>query len=147
MATEVAERAVKLFDLGFNCAEAVLLALSEEFNQVSPAIPRIATGFGAGIGRTGQICGALTGAVMAIGLQQGCDKAEEKEKRNATYADVRKMLKAFQRGFGSIECRELTKCDLQTSKGQEKYHKQELRKTRCSEFVSWCADYVAKKYE
>jgi hypothetical protein len=83
---------------------------------------------------------------MAIGLQKGCDKAEEKEERNAIYVDVRKMLKAFKKKFGCIECRELTKCDLQTSQGQEKYRKQELTKTLCSKFVSWCADYVAKKY-
>ena len=147
MTIEAAERAVKLFDSDFNCAEAVLLALSQEFNQVTSAIPRIATGFGAGISRTGQICGALNGAIMAIGLQQGRDKAMEKEERNATYADVRKMLNAFCRKFGSIECKGLTRCDLRTSKGQGKYRKQELRKTLCSEFVSWCADYVAKKYE
>jgi hypothetical protein len=84
---------------------------------------------------------------VTIGLQQGCDKAEEKEKRSATYVDVRKMLKAFQTEFGSIECRELMKCGLQTSKGQEKYCKQELRKTLYPKFVSWCADFVAKKYE
>jgi hypothetical protein len=84
---------------------------------------------------------------MAIGLQEGCDKAEEKEERNATYADVRELLKAFQRRFGSIECRELTRCDLQTSSGQEKYHKRGLRKTLCSELVSWCTNYVSKKYE
>ncbi|HML02425.1 MAG TPA: C-GCAxxG-C-C family protein [Candidatus Bathyarchaeia archaeon] len=136
-----------MFDSGFNCAEAVLLALSEEFHQVTPVIPRIATGFGAGISRTGRICGALNGAIMAIGLRKGCDKAEEKEERNAIYLDVRKMLRAFRREFGCIECRELTKCDLQTSKGQENYRKQEIRKTLCSEFVRWCADYVAKKYK
>jgi hypothetical protein len=84
---------------------------------------------------------------MAIGLQQGCDKAEEKEQREATYLDVRKMFKAFEREFGSIDCEELTKCNLQTSKGQEEYRKLELRRTLCSKFVSWCADYVAKKYE
>jgi C_GCAxxG_C_C family probable redox protein len=147
MRTKAAERAVRLFDSGFNCAESVLLALSEEFDQVVPVVPRIATGFGAGIGRTGQICGALSGAIMAIGLKQGCDKPEEKEKRNATYEDIRKMLKAFQKEFRSIECVEITQCSLQTSKGQEKYRKKELRKTLCPRLLSWCADYIAKKYE
>jgi hypothetical protein len=86
--TEAVERAVKSFDSGFNYAEAVLLALSEGFHQVTPVIPRIATGFCAGISRTGRICGALNGAIMAIVLQEGCDKAEEKQERNAIYVDV-----------------------------------------------------------
>ena len=147
MKSDVAERAVKLFDSGFNCAEAVLLALCVEFHQVASVFPRVATGFGAGISRTGRVCGALNGAIMAIGLQQGCDRAEDKEQRIATYAEVRKLLKAFQREFGNIECIELTKCDLQTSRGQEKYHRQEVRRNLCSGFVRWCADYVAKRYE
>jgi C_GCAxxG_C_C family probable redox protein len=147
MTTKAAEKAVKLFDSGYNCAESVLLALSEHFNQKTPAIPRIATGFGAGIGRSGQVCGALSGAVMAIGLKMGCDKAEEKEKRNATYESVRQMMKAFKKEFGSTQCKTLTQCNLQTQEGQQKYRTQEHRKKLCPKFVQWCADYVAKKHK
>lgn len=83
MPTETARKAVKLFDIGYNCAESVLLAVSGRFNKKSPIIPRVATGFGAGVGRSGQICGALSGAVMAVGLLKGCDKGRE-ERRNET---------------------------------------------------------------
>lgn len=145
MITKHTERAVNLFDSGFNCAEAVLLALSKESGQKVTLIPRIATGFGGGIGRSGGICGALSGAVMAIGLQIGCDKAEEKEKRNATCEKVQRMIEAFEKEFGSIQCKKLTQCDLQTQKGQEEYRSKELRKSVCPEFVAWCAEYVEKK--
>jgi C_GCAxxG_C_C family probable redox protein len=141
-----AEKAVKLFDSGFNCAESVLLALSEEFGQTNTVIPRIATGFGAGVGRSGNVCGALSGAVMAIGLKIGCDKAEEKEKRNATYESVQLMIKAFEKEFESIQCKKLTRCDLKTQRGREKYQTQGFRKNLCPKFVAWCTDYVAKKY-
>jgi C_GCAxxG_C_C family probable redox protein len=144
---KTAREAIKLFGSGYNCAESILLALSEEFNQKATIIPRIATGFGAGVGRSGQICGALSGAVMAIGLLKGCDKGEEeREKRNAAYESVRQMIKAFEKEFGSSQCRLLTQCDLQTQEGQEKYRKQEHRKNLCPKFVGWCADYVVKKY-
>lgn len=147
MRTKTSEKAVELFDSGFNCAEAVLLAISKEFNQKSSLIPRIATGFGAGVGRSGQICGALSGAVMAIGLLKGCDRGEEeREKRNAAYENVQQMVKAFEKEFGSSQCRMLTQCDLQTKEGQEKYRREELRKKLCPKFVGWCADYVAEKY-
>lgn len=148
MSIKTAEKAVNLFDLGYNCAEAVLIALSEHFNQKTPVIPRIATGFGAGIGRFGQMCGALSGAVMAVGLLIGCDKAEvEKEERNATYENVLEMVKAFEKQFGSSQCRMLTQCDFQTEEGRENYRKQKHRKNLCPKFIDWCADYVAKRYE
>jgi C_GCAxxG_C_C family probable redox protein len=147
MKGKTVENAVGLFDSGFNCAESVLLALSEQFHQESPIIPRIATGFGAGVGRFGQICGALSGAVMVIGLLKGCDKGkEEKEKRNAAYKSVRQMIKAFEEEFGSSQCRVLTQCDLQTQEGKEKYQRRELRKKLCPKFIGWCTDYVIEKY-
>jgi C_GCAxxG_C_C family probable redox protein len=145
--TTASERAVRLFDSGFNCAEAVLLALSREFNQKSSLIPRIATGFGGGIGRSGQTCGALSGAAMAIGLLKGCDKGEEeREKRNVAYKSVRQMIKAFEKEFGSSQCRMLTQCTLQTQEGQKKYRREELRKKLCPKLVCWCSEYVAEKY-
>jgi C_GCAxxG_C_C family probable redox protein len=147
MQTKTAEKAVKLFDSGFNCAEAVLFALSQEFNQESSLIPRIATGFGAGVGRSGQICGALSGAVMAMGLLKGCDKGEEeREKRNAAYENVQRVIKDFEKEFGSSKCIMLTQCDLQTEEGQKKYRCEELRRNLCPKLVGWCADYVAEKY-
>jgi C_GCAxxG_C_C family probable redox protein len=147
LTTKNAEKAVELFASGFNCTESVLLALSEQFHEESPIIPRIATGFGAGIGRSGQICGALSGSVMAIGLLKGCDNGEgEREKRNAAYESVLQMIKAFEKEFGNSQCRILTQCDLQTQKGKEKYRKQEHRKNLCPKFVGWCANYVIEKY-
>jgi len=147
MQTKTSKEAVKLFDSGYNCAESVLLALSKEFDQKSSFIPRIATGFGAGVGRSGQICGALSGAVMAVGLLKGCDKGnEEKEKRSAAYKSVRQMMKAFEREFGSSQCKILTGCDLRTQKGQEKYRREELREKLCLKLVGWCAEYVVEKF-
>lgn len=146
MATKTAEKAVELLMSGFGCAEATLLPLSEEFNKKSPLIPRIATGFAGGIGGTGQICGALSGATMAIGLQIGCDNAEEKEKRFAAVESVRQMIAEFEKEFGTSQCKTLIQCDLQTKEGQIKYGSQGLRKTLCPRFVRWTVDYVANKY-
>jgi C_GCAxxG_C_C family probable redox protein len=145
-ASRAAERAVGLYVSGFNCAEATLLALSEEFGKKVGVIPRIATGFGGGVGRTGQFCGALSGAVMAIGLQVGCDRAEEKEKRVAAAEGVRQMVVEFEKEFGASQCRVLTGCDLRTKEGREKYERQELRKTLCPRLIRWTVEYVAEKY-
>ncbi|MBS7615485.1 C_GCAxxG_C_C family protein [Candidatus Bathyarchaeota archaeon] len=144
MVTKTASKAMRLFDSGYNCAEAVLIALSEKLAQKNAVIPRIATGFGGGVGRSGSVCGALSGAVMAIGLLRGCDKAEEKEKRYAVYDEVLQMVKEFEKEFGSSQCKTLTQCDLRTEKGRKKFYGQEVRKKVCPKFVGWCADYVAK---
>lgn len=145
MPTKTAQKAVGLFDSGYNCAESVLMALSQEFGQKNAMIPRIATGFGAGIGRRGDVCGALSGAVMAMGLQKGCDKPEEKDKRLALYGEVLDMVDDFEKEFGSSQCRILTGCDLRTKEGLEEYYRQEVREKLCPKLVGWCADYVAKK--
>ena len=144
--TEAAEKAVTLFDSGYNCAESILLALSLHFNKKSPIIPRIATGFGAGIGRSGQTCGALSAAVMAIGLLRGCDRGkEEREKRNAAYESVRRMVKAFEKEFRSSQCRVLTQCDLETEEGKEKYRKEELHEKLCPRLIEWCVNHVIEE--
>jgi len=146
MSTETAQEAVGLFNSGYNCAESVLIALSQELGQKNAMIPRIATGFGAGIGRAGDVCGALSGAVMAMGLQGGCDKAaEEKDKRQALYRDVLSMVDDFEKEFGSSQCKILTGCNLRTKEGLDEYYRQETRKKICPKLVGWCADYVAKK--
>jgi C_GCAxxG_C_C family probable redox protein len=128
MTTKTAQKAVELFDSGYNCSESVLLALSEEFAQKNPIIPRVATGFGGGVGRSGSICGALSGAVMAVGLLRGCDKAEEKEKRTAAYKSVLRMVDAFEKEFENINCKALTQCDFRTKEEQEKFRSKRFGK-------------------
>ncbi|MEM2101942.1 MAG: C-GCAxxG-C-C family protein [Candidatus Bathyarchaeia archaeon] len=144
MVSKTAKRAMDLFDSGYNCAESVLLALSENLAQKSTNIPRIATGFGGGVGRFGSICGALSGAVMAMGLLGGCDKPNEKEKRIAVYKQVLRMIEDFEKEFGSSHCRTLTGCDIRTEDGLKEYYAREVRKKVCPKFVGWCADYVIR---
>ena len=61
-------KAMKIMEQGHGCSESVLLAVSQEFGIESEIIPKIASCFAGGIGNSGSVCGAVTGAVMAIGL-------------------------------------------------------------------------------
>jgi len=132
--TGVGEKAVSYFKQGKNCAEAVLLALSEELGISSELIPSIATGFGGGLGRNGFVCGAVSGGTMVIGL-----KGAGKGKR-LVYPVVDKFVGDFQSRFGNVNCRELIRVDLKTEEGlaylKEKGHK------RCRGFVRFAADRV-----
>ena len=91
----------------FTCSSAVFSAFSEELGLDPDTAKKIACGFGAGISKSGNICGAVSGAIMVIGLKygktvQGDDAATEK-----TRALVQKFLQEFTEHHGSVNCTEL----------------------------------------
>jgi len=90
---------------GYLCSEAVLLALAESMGVESELIPRIATGFAAGVARTGNLCGALSGAVMGLGLRYGRD-APETEPGRRPYWDYRRYS---EENMWATKCREVIK--------------------------------------
>ena len=69
------------FFSGFNCAESSLIAVTYAMGMQSDMFPRIASGFGGGVGRYGSICGALSGTIMAIGAFCGRDKVNDPEEK------------------------------------------------------------------
>ncbi len=139
----MSRRAVALFDSGFHCAESVVTSAKERLGVRSSAVPRVATGFGAGIGRKGSLCGALTGAIMGIGLAYGRQKpGQDREK---AYALARKTFDKFKARFGSPYCMDLIKVDLNTKAGMDKFHRLNLRSLKCNEYVAACADMLEKE--
>ena len=113
---KVSQRSGELFESGFYCAESVLLAIAESKAIRSELIPKIATGFCAGTSRTCGMCGAVSGAIMAINLFTG--RNSPTESLMEAYSTVRKLMNLFEAGFGSTNCRQLTGCDLGTEEGQ-----------------------------
>ena len=78
-------------------------------------IPQIASAFAGGIGNTGAVCGAVVGAIMAIGLKQG--RADRMEEMLGNLAVAREFCRRFETEMGAIGCRELTGLDLSTEAG------------------------------
>jgi len=102
-----ADDAHRMFLKRFTCSASVFSAFSEDLGLPSDTAKKIACGFGAGISKTGKICGAVSGAVMVIGLQygkavEGDDAATEK-----TRALVRQFIKEFTDKNGSVNCTDL----------------------------------------
>lgn len=87
------------------------------------------------------MCGALTGAVMAVGLAYG--RSRPSDDRDRAYGYARELHDHFSKEFGSALCLELTDCDLTTPEGKEKFEKQNVHKEKCENFVSKCAEIVA----
>ena len=110
-----AEEAKKQFEKGFLCAPAVLSTYSEQLGLEKAAALKIACGFGGVIGRMGRTCGAVTGAVMVIGLKHGQVNLADEESRQRTHKLAKEFIDRFTTLHGSIECRELIGYDLSNS--------------------------------
>ncbi len=110
---ELSQKAVAHFRSGYNCAQSVLLTLAEHIDpqNKNELIPKIATGFGGGMGRCGSVCGALTGGIMAVGIKYGTNEVGV-EKRAKAYAAAQALFKQFEKQHGSVMCRDLFKYDL-----------------------------------
>ncbi len=106
---------------GGNCAQAVLSVFCEELDLEKGRALRIASGFGAGMGRRQEVCGAVTGAVMAIGMKYGSADPGDREAKETVYRLTRELMSRFQDEFGSCLCRDLLGCDLQSEEGQRQY--------------------------
>ncbi|MCD4696966.1 MAG: C-GCAxxG-C-C family protein [Bacteroidales bacterium] len=132
MKTGIINKSKELFDSGYGCAEAVLMAVAEYKNIQSELIPRIATGFCAGAGRTNNMCGAVTGAIIAINLNYGRNTNEEDKDLN--YRKVQEFIKIFQLKSGSVQCTELTGCDLSSEEGRQQFKDLNIH-PKCKEFV------------
>ncbi len=136
MKEQAARRSVELFRSGFFCAESVLQAIAESRGIHSELIPRIATGFCSGLSRTGGQCGAVSGAIMGIGLVTGRDLPGES--LELTYALTQRMIHLFEEECGSANCRQLLGCDLLMEAGQRYFLENNLME-RCYQYAETAA--------
>ena len=99
---------------GFNCAQSIFSAFSAQLGVSSEFALRLAAPFGAGMGRAGEVCGALSGALMVLGLQYAKARPESKDE---IYAITREFMEQFRQRHGSALCRELVGYDISTPEG------------------------------
>lgn len=111
----------------------MLLALAEQQGIRSDVLPQIATGFCSGMARTAGFCGALSGAMMGIGLALG--RRAPGGSVDPAYTAVQSLLGRFETKYGSTNCAELTGCHLGTPEGQAKF-RQENRAEGCYGFAA-----------
>ncbi len=142
--TAAAQKSLELFNSGFWCAESVLLALAEEQGIQSDLLPRIATGFCSGMARTCGQCGAVSGAIMAIGLANG--RRVPTDPVDPSYVLVHELMLRFVERFGSANCQELIGVDFRTPEGQATFREQHLVE-RCKEYVQGAAEIASALLE
>jgi C_GCAxxG_C_C family probable redox protein len=88
------------------------------------------------VGRQGEVCGALTGGALVVGLVHGRDSAEEKEAKEAVHAKAGEFVRRFAEVNGAVRCRDLIDLDVSTDEGVQEYYARNLLEEKCSEIVS-----------
>jgi len=105
-------KAVELFNNGFNCAQAVFCTYCEELGMDKETALKTAHGFGAGMGRLQEVCGAVTGAFMVLSLKYGSAKAFDNASKEKVYGLIREFEKRFKARHKTIICQDLLEVDL-----------------------------------
>ena len=136
------EKAVEYFLDQRNCSQAVLMAFGPEFGLPLEIAPKIAAPFGAGIGRLGQTCGAVSGSLMVLGLLAGNNDLPPVEQKELSYTLAREFVAEFQKRRGSTQCRELLGIDISNPEGLERVREEGLTETLCPELVGDAASIL-----
>jgi C_GCAxxG_C_C family probable redox protein len=134
--------AVEEFDRGYNCAEAMLLALAPAANAEPQ---RAGAAFGGGIARRGLTCGCLTGCAVAVGLHLGRISPDNKESKERVYRVVNGVFRCFEEAFGTLECRKLTGLDFNGANPQDELDR--VQAQVCTKLVRFVADAALAEFE
>lgn len=128
------EQAIGKFGRGANCAQSVLLTYCNEVNLDMNSLLKIGTGFGGGM-RQGEVCGAVAGAIMVLGLKYGPDELEDNEAKEKVYEMVKIFSEKFKNINSSIVCKDLLGCNL-NQKGMREYARENgLFKNICPKLI------------
>lgn len=130
------EAAVSKFVAGYNCAQSVVYAFCDDLHLEKDLALKIACGFGGGMGRKEEVCGAVTGGVIVLGAKYGRGENDEKPVTELTYQKTRDLIDQFTRQHGTFICRGLLGgCDLTSAEGQKYFKENDLSNKVCKQCV------------
>jgi C_GCAxxG_C_C family probable redox protein len=142
-----AERAADSFARGFNCSQSVLAAYAEQFGLTEEQALKVAGGFGGGMGRMAETCGAVTGAIMVIGLKFASTTPGDMQGKENAYAVVREFVHRFKGRNVTVLCRELLDCDISTPEGMKRAQQEKLIKKCCPKLIQDAAEILDQLIE
>jgi len=139
------DRAESLFREGFACSQAVLMAFAPGLGMEERQAARVASAFGGGMARHGWTCGALTGALMALGLHGGHTSAEDTATKDAFYARIQALVARFEERHGATACRQLTGANMLDAAERQAASDRGVFTTLCPQLVRTAAALVAEE--
>ncbi len=123
--------AIKLFKSGFNCAQVVFNAFSDELDIDKNTALTISSGFGGSMARQQKSCGAVTSAYMVIGILAGRNITDNTERKEKAYEIIWKFNELFISENGSTNCKELLNCNISSKEGLDYAEKNKLFEKVC----------------
>jgi C_GCAxxG_C_C family probable redox protein len=134
-----------MFMNGYNCAQSILYAFREESGLSEKTALKISCGFGAGMGRKGEVCGAVTGGIMVLGLRHGRVDKDDQAAKETAYFKTQELMDRFASKHGSCICRELLNgCDLTTGEGRRSLKENDYLAKICNECVLTVVEILEK---
>lgn len=134
--------ALDRFAQGFNCSQAVFSTFASDLGIQDEVALKLASPFGGGIARQANMCGALVGALLALGLQKGNSTVETREQ---TYRMSEEFIRRFQERHGAILCRDLIGHDISTPGGLQSAREQKVFVRLCPAFVQSAVELIAEQ--
>jgi len=137
-----ADQAADRFREGFMCSQAVFSTYSADLGLSPELALRIAEPLGGGVCSTGETCGAVSGALLVIGLKHGRTAADDTEAKDRTKALGREFMAQFEARHGGTKCKELLNCDIGTDAGLAHARANDLFGQICPHLVHDAAEIV-----
>ena len=135
--------------LSFNCAESVIIgaAKTRHLNGDESTRLRIASVLGGGISGCGEVCGAVSGAVICLGLSFGTDGTEDPERfkgsREHARARVKDFMGSFTEAWGNVQCRVLRAMDKGEIPQNGRHRPEGSPRNLCNDYVDWAVEQVS----
>ncbi|MBU8893598.1 MAG: C-GCAxxG-C-C family protein [Bacteroidales bacterium] len=136
------EKALDYYSKGFNCAQSVIASFADILEVDEETAVRMAAGFGGGMGRLQETCGAVTGAFMVIGYLRGKYKTGDDEANKKTNRLIQEFSKRFTKEYGSINCKALIKFDINSEEGMAEAKEADVFNKKCTYFVKTAVELL-----
>jgi C_GCAxxG_C_C family probable redox protein len=128
--------ALDKFLSGYNCAQSVVYSFCDDLQFDKNTALRLACGFGSGMARKQEVCGAVSGGILTLGLKHGRGEGQDKAVTEATYRKVRELMARFETKHGTCLCRTLLNgCDLNTPEGVRQFKENDFLNKTCKPCV------------
>ena len=140
------EKAKNFFLQGYNCSQAVLLAFCDELGLDQDTALRLSSSFGGGMGRLREVCGAVSGMFMVIGLRFASDNPNDTEAKALHYKRIQALAQTFKAENSSIICRDLLGLSQKGASNPvpEERTAEYYKKRPCKELVEFAALITAQ---
>lgn len=134
-------------DSGHNCCQSVFLTFCEELGLDPKIGLKLSGGLGAGFSRRGEVCGAVSGAIMALGLHEGFYDPADPESKKVFVKKVRAFMDEFEAKHGSIICKELLNFDISTEENYARAVNEGIFASVCRDVIGDAADMIVKYFD